>query len=835
LGGVSRYDGKTFVNFTTEHGLFAPYITAIHETPDGVMWFGTSHGGISRYDGKEFVNFTTKNGLVHNIVLAIERDPDGVLWFGTSLWGMPGGGVSRYDGKTFVNFTEQDGLASNHVISIYRDPDGILWFGTMGGGISRYDSRGLSNFTTRDGLAGNSVHDIYHAPDGTLWFGTEGGISWYNGARFTNFTTKDGLLENAVMSIDVASDGAMWFGTRFSGVSRYDGKEFVNFTREDGLADNQVFSVHHDPNDAMWFGGFGGWGAGVSRYDGEKFDNFGEEHGLAGKVFHDIYQDADGVMWFGTRTDGASRYDGKKFENLTKEDGLADNWINTIYQTPDGALWFGTSGGISRYDGKEFINLAKEDGLVESFVQAIHRDRDGVMWFGTEGGGVSLYDGANWTSLDTRDGLAGNNVWAIREDEDGYLWLATLDGGITRYRRGTTPPEVYIVSVGTKDQLYTELDSIPPITVGDDINIEYRSIDFTTVPEKRQYRYHVYETRDARPEARSSDPPSHNSTTKKASFDWTPEKPGTYTFEVQAIDRDLNYSEPVSVEIEIAPLPFYQTDNFLVLVTIIGSISLLAAILLGVQRWRLAHNEKLRLQNELQDAKEMQLSLLPGAAPVIDGMEIAGRSITANTVGGDFFDYLELPDGKVGMVIADVSGKGLRAAMNATMANGMLHEVATIEASCGSILSRLNAHLYPLMERQMFTAFSFAILDPSESVIQWSNAAQPLPLIRRSDGVSEAEEDGQLPLGMASDVKYPDCELRLQTGDVVIFYTDGIIESENESEEMYGTERLMHRVAGIDTTASAESIIEAILQDVSDFAGSAQQYDDMTIVVLKEV
>jgi serine phosphatase RsbU (regulator of sigma subunit) len=139
------------------------------------------------------------------------------------------------------------------------------------------------------------------------------------------------------------------------------------------------------------------------------------------------------------------------------------------------------------------------------------------------------------------------------------------------------------------------------------------------------------------------------------------------------------------------------------------------------------------------------------------------------------------------------------------------------------------------MEKQMFTAFSFAIIDPDAGMIQWSNAAQPHPLVKRSDGASEAEEDGQLPLGMAPDVEYPDNGLKLQAGDTVIFYTDGIIEAENNDEEIYGTERLLNLVAGMDSSASAEDVIQAILQDVGDFAGNAEQYDDMTVVVMKKV
>jgi len=107
-------------------------------------------------------------------------------------------------------------------------------------------------------------------------------------------------------------------------------------------------------------------------------------------------------------------------------------------------------------------------------------------------------------------------------------------------------------------------------------------------------------------------------------------------------------------------------------------------------------------------------------------------------------------------------------------------------------------------------------------------------LIKRGSFASEVSEDGQLPLGMVPDVVYPDYQMELQIGDVIIFYTDGIIEAENEAEEIYGTERLLDLVAGIDPSTSAEGIIDAILQGLSDFVGSAEQYDDMTVVVLKK-
>ncbi len=561
-GGISRYDGKEFTSFTTEDGLVDNNVWCVHRDPDGVMWFGT-RGGISRYDGERFVNFTVEDGLVDNYVLAVHCDPDSVVWFGTR-----GGGVSRYDGKTFVNFLTQDGLASNWVNAIYRDPGGVMWFATEDGGVSRYDSEVFTDLTVQDGLAGSVVRSIYRDPDGVMWFGTTEGISRYDGREFLNLTTQDGLVGKDVWCIHGDLDERMWFATG-DGVSCYDGREFLNLTKEDGLADNLVQSMDCGPDGVMWFG----TGGGASRYDGKEFLNLTTEDGLTGEVVRSVHCDSDGTIWFGLlglEARGVSRYDGEALVSFTDEDGLAgSDWVNAIYKGPDGILWFGTWSGVSRYDGVEFVNFAARDGLTHDYVLAIYCDSDGNMWFGTSGG-VSCYDGTVWTSLDTRDGLAGNDVAAIYQDADGCLWFAT-EGGITRYRKSNSPPKVYIASI-TGDQMYRDLSAVPAFTPGTRVTIEYNSTDFKTFPEKRQYRCCIYETGDMRQETSDSrlrtpdvksgshvsslrSDVSYNPPTKATIFDWMPKKPGIYVFQVQAIDRDLNYSEPASVKLEVIPDP----------------------------------------------------------------------------------------------------------------------------------------------------------------------------------------------------------------------------------------------------------------------------------------
>ena len=261
-----------------------------------------------------------------------------------------------------------------------------------------------------------------------------------------------------------------------------------------------------------------------------------------------------------------------------------NNSVSVIHRAPDGVMWFGTWGGISRYDGKRFANFTTQDGLAHDFITTIYRDPDDVLWFGTDGGGVCMYDGTAWSSLDSRDGLAGNIVRAIDPAPDGSLWFGT-NGGLTRYRRSSIPPQVRIASVKI-DGEYTALEGISSITVGNHIVIEYSAIDFKTVPQKRQYRCRIIEippnpplkkggTRDSnwrgKPKAsvgfdtqavglsrnvsKPTQPKAFGRPTKAAQFEWIPRKAGTYTFQVQTIDRDLNYSKPATLNLTVQPDP----------------------------------------------------------------------------------------------------------------------------------------------------------------------------------------------------------------------------------------------------------------------------------------
>ncbi|MBK8611713.1 MAG: hypothetical protein IPL84_17705 [Chitinophagaceae bacterium] len=427
-GGISKYDGRSFSNYTEKEGLCNNDVRSILEDKSGNIWFGTLGGGVSKYDGRAFTNFTEKEGLSNNKVISILEDRSGNIWFGT--WG---GGVSKLDGQSlpagkasFTHFSKKEGLPSNNVSSIVEDRSGNLWFGTAGG-VSKYDGKNFANFTESEGLNNNDVHCILEDRMGNIWFGTTGGLSKFDGKSFTNYTEKEGLVYHNVFSLLEDRHGNIWIGT-FNGISKFDGKSFTDVTEKDGLSNNNIYTMLEDRSGNMWFGTGGG---GVSKYNNQPFTNYTENEGLCKNYVFSILEDRSGNMWFGTWGGGVSQFNNKYFSNFTEKEGLSNNHVRSMLQDRSGNIWFCTHNGVSKYDGQSFIYFTEKDGLCNNDVYCILEDRSGNIWIGTTGG-VSKYDGRSFTNFTVKEGLGNNDVNQIMEDRSGNLWFATA-GGVSKY------------------------------------------------------------------------------------------------------------------------------------------------------------------------------------------------------------------------------------------------------------------------------------------------------------------------------------------------------------------------------------------------------------------
>jgi serine phosphatase RsbU (regulator of sigma subunit) len=242
--------------------------------------------------------------------------------------------------------------------------------------------------------------------------------------------------------------------------------------------------------------------------------------------------------------------------------------------------------------------------------------------------------------------------------------------------------------------------------------------------------------------------------------------------------------------------------------------------------------ERLRLIREIQRAREVQMGLFPQSPPQIPGLDIYGLCRPASEVGGDFFDYLHLGENRLCLALGDVSGKGLKGAMNAVMAHGMLHTQTRIYSSTTTIISELNTILSARLGEATFTALSLGIIDIPSREINMCNVGNPYPILLR-DGKASLLELSGMPLGILLEIEYDEMKLWLKPGDVVIFYSDGISEATRSDEKMYGMESLRKLVESFSPDMKAQDMVERIIQDVKGFVGNFPQSDDMTVIVLR--
>ncbi len=255
-----------------------------------------------------------------------------------------------------------------------------------------------------------------------------------------------------------------------------------------------------------------------------------------------------------------------------------------------------------------------------------------------------------------------------------------------------------------------------------------------------------------------------------------------------------------------------------------------------LDEWRaaLASRDKLvALQNELDVATKIQQSILPATFPRVDGCEIFGCMEAARNVGGDFFDVIRLDRGCLGLAVADVSDKGVPAALFMMSSRTLLKGAAVGVGEPALVLGEVNDLLNETNDAAMFVTVFYGVYDPSTRVLTFANGGHNPPLVVHADGSSEELElTGGIALGAVPHFEYGQAKVQLQPGDLVVFFTDGVTEAINLANEEFGLETLQALFED-GKAGSAREAAEMILQAVREFAGEAPQFDDLTCMTLR--
>ena len=241
--------------------------------------------------------------------------------------------------------------------------------------------------------------------------------------------------------------------------------------------------------------------------------------------------------------------------------------------------------------------------------------------------------------------------------------------------------------------------------------------------------------------------------------------------------------------------------------------------------------ERERIEQELRVARRIQQASLPKEVPTLEDWEIAPHYQPAREVGGDFYDFLALPNRHLGLVVGDATGKGVPAALVMAAARSMLRALAQSSDSPGEVLVRVNDVLCPDIPSGMFVTCFYGILDPESGRLSYANAGHNLPCSRRHDGQADELRARGMPLGIMPRMDYEEKETTLETGVSTLFYSDGLVEAHDSRGEMFGFPRLRALVA---ERGEEQALGDFLLEELYSFVGEGwEQEDDITLLTLR--
>ncbi|MGE5456850.1 MAG: two-component regulator propeller domain-containing protein [Methanococcaceae archaeon] len=845
LSGLDKLDEKTGKFYHYKNNSVDPaslsdnWVWPIYEDNQGNLWVGTVRGGLNKFDPStgKFVSYRNdpldSRSISDNFIFSIYQDRGGVLWIGTN-----GAGVNYFhpSAQVFNLFRSKPNMknwfADNTIQSMYCDRKGNYWIGTQNSGLYKFDYS-KNSFENISGVSSKTIQSIFEDKSGIIWIGNFGaGIDAYNPATNTfkhyvhDPSNSYSLSDNRIYSIVQDFKGNIWVGTYGGGLNKLDPStgKVTRFQHDknnpNSISSDAVWSVAIDGSGKLWLGTFGG---GVNIFDPEtnKVDKIVHDPSKPSSLLDNnivrIYFDHSNNVWIGTMK-GLSKYTPQKnkFWNYREQDGLPNESVFGILEDNNGYIWISTNKGLARLDPKNntFKNYYSQDGLQGNEFNQNAFAKNNLT-------GELMFGGPNGFNVFDPSKVYSNKYYPTISFTDYTRYNTDDVGGAPIFEKGIT----------TRDSLFlTYKDNI--------INLQFSALSFYNCSEN-QYKYRLVGFNK-----------NWIQLDKSNSVIFTNLSPGVYKLYVVAANNDGLWSnKPAYLFIKVTP-PWWKTTIayisyaviFLGLVFFIGKSELNKR----EQKSRIRENE-LRLKateaekriieaenerktKELEEARQLQLSMLPKTLPKLPNLEIAAFMKTATEVGGDYYDFNIKDGGLLNIGFGDATGHGLQAGTMVTLMKGFFtSNAAKLEPQefmnyCSGMIKEVN------LGRILM---SFSLLRISDRKMTLTSAGMP-PVYYYNCKTSEVEElllQG-MPLGAMKKSSYKVMEKDLNTGDVLLLITDGLPEQMNQNEEMFNYPRVKDHFREL-VEKSPEEIIDSLVKLGIKWMGEIVQADDITLVVVK--
>ncbi|HPR62686.1 MAG TPA: two-component regulator propeller domain-containing protein [Thermoanaerobaculia bacterium] len=785
-------------------------------------------------------------------------------------------------------------LSDNPIYRLYMDASGILWIGTETMGLDIYDatrtkfSRIQKNPTETETLTSNMVWSVTQDLDGKLWVGTQRGLNEIDrnsgSIRHYFYTEKEDSMNppnDTIQSLYCDKEGTIWAGAARMGLhrKRASDKDFqpfsFNIPRISQLNARGVIAIHQDSHGSMWFGTAG---YGLIRWDPEKntFTNFtiglGPGGGLPGDAVRDIMEDSKGTLWIAARG-GVCRYMRKEngFDCWTHDPGnpygLNHPYTQCLEEDKEGKIWVGTlGGGLNGLDPTtgRFTHIMERDGLPNNVIYGILRDGEGHLWLSTNAGIARFTPETGMIKrFGVEDGLQSMefNAGASFRNDSGDMFFGGVRGlnvfSPDILSENPHPPKVTItgfrlfnkpVTVGEHSPLrqaicVTEVIDLPYNQ--NSMSFEYVGLHFSA-PQKNQYAYRLEGLED-----------DWTMAGNRRIAIYTNIPPGSYTFHVRAASSDGIWNdEGAQLRIRIHP-PWWKTW-WAYLFYLFGAVGLVLTIVrvekarerekarlteaelrarAAELQSRVAEAQSRALQNEidlknqeLEEARRFQLSMLPVRPPSIPGLEIAAFMQTASEVGGDYYDFHVCEDGSLTVAIGDATGHGTRSGIMVAIMKGLFSTLRG-KTNLLEFMQQTNILLKTMRLENMWMALT--LLRYKDGNVNLTSAGMPPVLIYKAakETVTELLVEGML-LGVDFPVPHRDENFHLDPGDTILLMTDGFAELYSDEEEILDYPRAI-RIFEEVADQSPGQIIEHLVNAGDEWRKERHQEDDITFVVLK--